>query len=344
MPHRTPNAPRPGPRSCRSAEKAKCWARFRRGTPVLLLAAVLAGCRGRDGPELRPDARLPLPANTPATGLHVQGEQLWLTAPGTVLPGDTAGRFAGRAATLAIDADPNVLGAGRDRVYVRAARQLLAVEPRSGRVAAARAGTGANRTVLDPLGRFLFVATPSGAVLGLDPETLETAWAWPRLGRRITAAALSPQGDRLYTALAAGETGGADLLARDAQTGRVMGEQPLPWPLHALESMGNGVLVGVGGDKGEANMLVALRPRRGAAEVVWRRSAANLGLEPPLRLRADPAGKRLAVFGSGKQRLRVLDAQTGRTLGTIRPAPAEAAFGGAGALYTLAEGEVRVYR
>jgi hypothetical protein len=104
------------------------------------------------------------------------------------------------------------------------------------------------------------------------------------------------------------------------------------------------LLVGIGGAEGERDVLVVLRPGRGAAELLWRRRAGSLGLDPPLRLRVDPTARRLAVFGAGEQGMRLLNARTGRTIGTVQPAPADAAFGGAGVLYTVAAGELRVYR
>lgn len=314
--------------------------------PVLLVLLLSAGaCRGRGGVDLRPDERLPLAGMDQAETLAVRGERVWIGAPGQVRAADPAGRFAWPPIATGSEALPVVVGNWGNLLFARAGKQLIVADASTGRVEAVRDGMGANHTVPDPLQRFLFVATPSGAVLGLNPRTLETAWAWPRLGRRTTAAAMSPEGDRFYMVVAAGNgNAGPVLLVRDAQTGRIMGSRALPFPLSRMETTRQGLLVGVGGEDGETDVLLVLRPAANGAEILWRRRAGSLAVEPPLRLYVDPTGRRLAVSGAGGEGMRVLNASTGRTIGTVHPAPRDAAFGNNGVLYALVAGELRVYR
>lgn len=317
-----------------------------RWTFLLALALGAAGCGWlEDGdPPARARIRLP-PESHGATALWVgTGARLWVATPRGLLGVDTAsGRVVARVSTAG-EGIPRVFGSADGRSYAATpGGRLLLLDAVTGAVRANREGAPGNRYALDPAGREVYAATRSGAILGLDPLSLQTRWSWPRLALRTTALAVSPEGDRVYHAVSDPAHGNEDrVLIRDAQTGRVLATQPLPAPLRSLVSGWDGTLFGVSGEEGDES-VVALRPGPDGLELRWRQTARSLELTGPVALRVAPEGARVAVFAPGSGGgVRVLDADTGEPVAAVEEGPFDADFGADGVLFLLYPGEIRI--
>jgi len=237
-----------------------------------------------------------------------------------------------------------VLGRGGERLYVRAGAELITLDA-DGEIRMRRDRLATAIVALDPFVRHVYTATETGAVIGLDPRLLRPRWAWPRLGRAATAMAVSPEGDRLYLALAPTAVGGeSQVLVRDVQNGRVLHESTLPGAVRDLRVAANGVVFAMVGT-GAGAEIHALRPGPEGLTAHWRRSADEWGLGAGAQLRVDHDGHRLAAFAAGPGGgLRMLDAESGDPIGDAMPAPIDAGFGANGTLFVLFAREIQVLR
>jgi hypothetical protein len=260
----------------------------------------------------------------------------WLGVPGGLLLRDPAGSW--REVRWEGEGVPRVLGWIGGSAYVRAGDVLQVLEAGRDSVAARREGFGSSPLLLDVRGRAVLQAAGSGAVLGHDPTTLEPVWAWAALGSPSGAVAASPQGDRVYHALADDEEG-ARILTRDLQTGRVLASMPIAAPVAVLATDSTGMLFALAREGRRAEVL-ALRPDGGELTVVWRRVLR--AAEEAARVRLAVGDGRVAVWGLGPRvGLRLLEGRDGSVLGRSRTDPLDAAFGEDGSLWTLYPGELR---
>jgi hypothetical protein len=267
---------------------------------------------------------------------------LWITVPGALLALDPAtGEVRLRAEPDAL-ATAVPLGADAEQIYVRAGSDLVRLNA-EGSVRARRPLASPGAVALDPLGRHVLVGTDVGAVIGLHPRQLRPSWAWPRLGAPATALAVSPEGDRVYLALApAGASDGARLLQRDAQTGRVLHETDLTGTVEDLRATAAGTVLAVLRDDSGYELL-ALRASDRGLVTIWRRPISAAAPRVAVRLRVDDRGRRVALLKTGGDAgLVILDAGDGSVLSESADAPLDAAFGAHGALYLLYPREIRV--
>jgi hypothetical protein len=316
---------------------------------VLLLALLAVACRApvAAGVEFEPARRIRLAAPDSAGTLAIDaGGRLWRGAPGWAEPIDAHSGVGGaRIETGGTDV-PHFLGTADGRVYLRAGDRLLTADTATGQIIAARREAGVVALATD--GRYVYLATATGAVFGLGPRSLLPRWAWPRLGAPALALASSPAGDRLFVALAdttRPRAPGTTLLSRDAQTGRTEGEVAIDGAVTELAAAPEGWIFAATWAE-DAGALIALRPAgSGTWEVAWRRRAAALGqADGPLLLRLSPLGDRLAV-SSRAGGVRLLDARSGEAVGHAETgsAPLDAARGADGALYILQPTEIVAY-
>jgi hypothetical protein len=302
---------------------------------VLALAAALGACvRGRDD-DLRTLRRIPLPDSLPdgATLAFDSLDRAWVGTPGRLTAYDSTGRVVARL-PIPGEGAPRVLWAAGARLVARQGDRLLLVDPGTAKVAAMRASNAP--VARDPRGRWIYSATRTGGVLGLDPASLKPKWGWPDAGSRATAIAVSPLGDRVYVALAG--DGDRDLepvvQVRDAFSGRLLSEFELDGPLAALAARHDGTLYAV------ADGAVArLRHGPGGLSREWRVSPGGDGRE----LRMAPVGGRVAVVEPGEG-ARVLHAGTGAVVGSSNTAPLDVAYDGKGRLWMLYPRQIRVLR
>ncbi len=317
----------------------------RRAAHALLLAAVaLSACRKEaDLPIAR---RVPLAAPAPAgatLAVDASGRS-WLGVPGRLLPLPLSpAERAGPPVAVEGEGVPRVEGSVGRRLLLRVGERLALAEAVDGAVAAARAAPGA--FAADPRGRWVYATRPRGGVLGLGPDSLRPAWGWAEAGPATTALAVSPLGDRVYHALAAGAERDAPsrLLVRDQQTGRVLSTVELAEPATALSAGRDGTLYLAWGEGGRT--VAAYRPTAEGAERVWATTLRWGSGAEGVELRPSPDGRRVAVLSRGEGGgLRLLDALTGSEVGRTKEAPLDAAWGGGGRLLLLYPGEVRVAR
>lgn len=306
---------------------------------LALLPALWTGCRGTlgGGEGLGPARVVRLAAEVAdASALHVGPDgRVWLGGPGWAAALDTSAGAVLRHRDLAGDAAVSVLGISGGRVYLRMPERLVAMDPELEEVSGERKAAPADPFAFDPRRRVVFQGSAGGAVEALGPAGLRARWAWPKLGPPVTALASSPEGDRLYVAMA-GDS--AVLLSRDVQTGRVVWRAELPAAATALDVGADGVIYALTEEDGDATAL-ALRPSAGGTQPVWRRS---LGLERA-RMRVAPGGGRLVVFSSGEEAgIRVLDTADGAVLRGAESGPLDAGWSAGGELYLLYPGELRV--
>jgi hypothetical protein len=304
----------------------------------LILSLLLGGCREAEPlPTLR---RTPLPAPATAGATLVVGADgvAWIGAPGTVTGVDPDGGVVVVLSTGG-DAIPRVATASGERLLARAGGELLLL-PRGGDGAVVRAAVERLREVIaDPLGRWVYAVVEGGGVVAADTGDLTPMWGWPELDGTLAAAVVSPLGDRLYVALRAGsEAGGRGVLAvREAPRGRVVSSSERDPAHRALAAAGETTLVGVAGA-----VVERFRPGLDGSQRVWSRSLP-LG-DGPVVLRADRAGRRVAVFEAAPDgRLFLLDGGDGAVLGETE-APLDADFDAEGRLFLLETDAVRVIR
>ncbi|MBA4155904.1 MAG: PQQ-binding-like beta-propeller repeat protein [Gemmatimonadetes bacterium] len=269
--------------------------------------------------------------------------RLWVGYPGELQALDTTGAVRVRTA-LDAGGPLRIVGNGSARLYVRAGDELLSVDEETGEVRMRRGEIGGAVVALDPRGRHLYLATEAGAVFGLHPRLLRPLWAWSRLGRRATAIDSSPEGDRLYLALAGeGDSPPGEILVRDVQTGRVLASVQLSGAVRELVVGPTGILFLVLVEDGGAS-LAALRPGPHGLTELWRHAPGNDAPPGTPQIRVSGTGGDLAAFVPGAAGLRVLDAHTGEVGLRTDDAPRDAAFGADGSLYLLFAEEIRVLR
>lgn len=301
----------------------------------LPLLVVLAACGAEEGRPLRVERAVPVADPAAATVAVGPGGHYWIGAPGVM----RVGAAEGPPAEIRVPGTtpPRVQGWINGTAYVRTGDTLSVVTVGADSAGFSRGGFGDAPVIADVRGRALLQGARSGAVLAHDPDSLAPVWAWPALGRRTTALAASPQGDRLHQAVASAG-GDATIVIRDLQTGRELSAVELPAPLERLVADANGTLYGVARDRRAT--IVALRPRQGDLELVWRRPLRIA--EEAAQVRLAVAGDRVAVWGLGPRiGLRLLSAKTGEILGRTRTDPLDVSFAPDGSLWALYPGELR---
>ncbi|MBW3571396.1 MAG: hypothetical protein KY467_09835 [Gemmatimonadetes bacterium] len=307
---------------------------------LLMAAALAAGCR--------PAETLPVAWRTPLPQAAAAGATLavdsagiaWIGAPGRLVGIDSAGRAV---ATVAVEGDavPRLLWrSGDGLVLAVGARRLARAQAAGGRADGGWSSAALRAAARDPRGRWVFTANRHGGVVGLDAGTLEPRWGWPETGGEAVGMAVSPLADRVYVSTDRADDAPAAVQVRDAASGRVLFAANQAEPLRGLAAGPDGTLYGH-----QENGLV-MRLRHGPRELrrIWAENPGVRGSGGEMEVRVDPAGRRVAVFGTGRgARLAVLDALTGRELGQT-DAPLDAAFDVGGRLYLLEPEELRVLR
>jgi hypothetical protein len=267
----------------------------------------------------------------------------WLGVPGALLEIDSTGATRHRIA-VAGDAVPSVIHAADGWLLLRAGGRVarLAHDGQGAVVFGEAERDEPVRLAARP--GYVLRATATGAVIGLDADSLRQRWSWGRLGRGTRALALSPLDDQAYQSLAAGGDDGApaQLLVRDLQTGRILARYEPDGVVQALETDDAGTLYALLDEDGRA-VVLALRVSAEGMEPRWRQAVGPW--LPEARLRVSARGHRAAVIYSGAERPGVLlDASTGARLARLDEGPVDAAFAADGALFMLRAGEVRVMR
>lgn len=229
---------------------------------------------------------------------------------------------------------PRVIGWREGRTYLRAGDTVFVHGNADTLIS--RGSFGTNPLVLDPRGRALLQGARSGAVLAHHPDTLAPEWGWAARATPSTALAISPEGDRVYQAVVEDEGDDARLLVRDLQTGRVLHVMTAVAPLEHLEVDRRGWVYGLEqGRRGRA--VVALQPRGGEVETVWRHELAGEPGRGPGRLAV--GRDRVAVWGVGEEEdLLLLTTEDGSVVGRSAPAPLDGAFDPDGSLWVLRPG------
>ena len=300
---------------------------------VFLLAALaVAGCRKQD--TLRTLDRVPLP------GAVSEAATLTLDSLGRAWVGDsarlTALDSAGRATVrvpVELRGAPRLLWLDSGRVFLRVPGAAGVVDDATGKPGAVRRSDAP--LARDPRRRWVYTATRTGSVLGLDPRSLAPRWGWPDAGSPVSALAVSPLGDRVYVALSGSDRNDVppSIEVRDALSGRLLSTWRTSGPARRLEVAPDGTLYGlVGGD------VVALRHGRAGLRPLWSRGFGGAD-----ELRVAPSGARIAVLARGKA-LRLLAAADGKVLQEGTQSPRDVAWDAAGRLWVLGAREIRIVR
>lgn len=302
-------------------------------------AVVAAGC-GRGDESLPVERAVRLRSAAFSTLAIDSAGRFWLGEPGALTVTDSSGASR-RVETGGVDA-PRLLGWIDGTAVAVVGDTMVAIGPDSGAVA--RYGSvGRSTLLLHVASRRLFQADSSGAVLTLEPSTLAPVGGWAARGLPSTALAASPEGDRIYHALGS-EDAAPRLLFRDMQTGRVLGTASFSAPVRALASAESGTLYGVVAEGGRGSVM-AMRPRLGELEVLWRTPLGGLRTSGESELRVEVGRGRVAVVSTGDENgLRMLEAEAGAVIGSAAPGVLDGAFGPGGELFLLYPGEVRVVR
>ena len=310
-----------------------------RSRPVacLLLALLPAvGCRKQD--TLRTLDRVPLPDAVSEAGT------LTLDSLGRAWVGDSARLTAFDTAGHATVRVPVELRGAPRLLWLDSGRVVLRVPDAAGVVDAAGKPGAVRRSgaplVRDPRRRWVYTATRTGSVLGLDPRSLAPRWGWPDAGSPVSALAVSPLGDRVYVAL-----GGSDrndvppsIEVRDAISGRLLSTYRTAGPARRLETAPDGTLYAlIGGD------VVALRHGRAGLKPMWSKGFGGIGHAEADELRVSPSGARIAVLARGKE-LRLMAAGDGKVLQEGKQSPRDVAWDAAGRLWVLGAREIRIVR
>ncbi|MFL5380931.1 MAG: hypothetical protein ACJ8GN_00260 [Longimicrobiaceae bacterium] len=306
-------------------------------SPALLLLVLLAaGCRKKD--TLRTLERVPLPAPaSPAATLAIDSlGRAWVGDSARLVALDTAGRVLARV-PVELKGAPRLLWLDSARVVVRVPGAAGVVDAAGKTVALRRSGAPLAR---DPRRRWVFTASSTGSVLGLDPRSLAPRWGWPDAGSPVSALAVSPWGDRVYVALSGSGRNDVppSVEVRDALSGRLLSVYRTSAPVRRLEAAPDGTLYALmGGD------VVALRHGRAGLKPLWSRGFGGIGQPEADELRVSPSGDRIAVVARGKG-LRLLAAGDGKVLEEGKQSPRDVAWDAAGRLWVLGEREIRIVR
>jgi len=316
---------------------------MRTHTALLTLFGMVSACGPPERNELLLVARYPLaPAAAAARTLTVDSAGITLGVPGVLLRMDSMGARVIERIPLPDTTAPRVLGTLERATLVWQGKHLVLARSDPDAVVREPVSAGTAVAALDPRRRFVLRGAASGAALGLDLDSLQARWSWPRLGRATTALAFAPEGDQVYLSLAASEAEEArpEILARDAQTGRELHRGELPWPARDMIAAPQGrlyVLVA----RGERGAVLGLAVGPDGVRERWRRALGRLGLPTAARLALSPEGNRLAIYAPGSDGgIAVLDARTGESVGQGSAGLLDAAFDARGALWLLREGEL----
>lgn len=309
------------------------WVRPAALLPLLLLAG---GCRKKD--TLRTLERVPLPLRaSPAATLAIDSlGRAWVGDSARLTALDSAGRPVARV-PVALRGAPRLLWLDSARLVVRTPGAAGVVDAAGKTAALRRSGAPLAR---DPRRRWVFTASSTGSVLGLDPRSLAPRWGWPDAGSPVSALAMSPLGDRVYVALSGSDHNDVppSVEVRDAFSGRLLSVYRTSAPVRRLEAAPDGTLYGLaGGD------VVALRPGRTGLRQLWSHGFGGIGRPEADELRVSPAGDRVAVLARGKE-LRLLSAADGKVLQEGKHSPRDVAWDAAGRLWVLGEREIRIVR
>jgi hypothetical protein len=312
------------------------WRHGRGALLLLFVSLSIAGCRKQD--TLRTLDRVPLPDSVSATATLVLDSlgRAWVGDSARLTAFDTAGRALARV-PVELRGAPRLLWLDSGRVVLRVPTAAGVVDS-AGKPGAVR--RSAAPLVRDPRRRWVYTATRTGSVLGLDPRTLAPRWGWPDAGSPVSALAVSPLGDRVYVALSGSDRNDVppSIEVRDALSGRLLSTWRTGGPARRLEVAPDGTLYGlIGGD------VVALRHGRAGLKPLWSRGFGGIGQLEADELRVAPSGARIAVLVRGKN-LRLLSAADGKVLEEGKQSPRDVAWDAAGRLWVLGAREIRIVR
>jgi hypothetical protein len=303
---------------------------------LLLLVLLAAGCRKKDTLATLERVRLPAPASPAATLAIDSLGRAWVGDSARLVALDSAGHVLARV-PVELKGAPRLLWLDSGRVVLRVPG-AAAILDAAGKTAALRR-SGAP-LVQDPRRRWVFTASSTGSVLGLDPRSLAPRWGWPDAGSPVSALAVSPWGDRVYVALSGSGHNDvpSSIEVRDALSGRLLSVYRTSAPARRLETAPDGTLYAlIGGD------VVALRHGRAGLRPLWRHGFGGIGQADADELRVSPSGERIAVLARGKA-LRLLAARDGKVLQEGKQSPRDVAWDAAGRLWVLGEREIRIVR
>ncbi|HEV7586622.1 MAG TPA: hypothetical protein VGO40_00735 [Longimicrobium sp.] len=304
---------------------------------LLLVLLFAAGCRKTD--TLRTLDRVPLPdtVSSAATLALDSLGRAWVGDSARLTALDTAGHAVARV-PVGLKGAPRVLWLDSGRIFLRVPGAAGVVDGATGKPGAVRRSDAP--LVRDPRRRWVYTASRTGSVLGLDPRSLAPQWGWPDAGSAVSALAVSPLGDRVYVALAGSGRNDVppSIEVRDALSGRLLSVYRTDAPARRLEVAPDGTLYGlVGGD------VVALRHGRAGLKPLWSRGFGGIGHAQADELRVSPSGARIAVLARGKD-LRLLAAADGKVLQESKQSPRDVAWDAAGRLWVLGAREIRIVR
>ena len=304
---------------------------------AVALAAVAAGCEKKE--TLKILDRVPLAAAVPENATITVDSlgRAWIGAEGGLVAVDTAGRGVARIA-VSLPGTPRLLWMDSTRAVVRTGQASAVVDAATGQPAGVRRSEAP--LARDPRGRWIYTATRTGSVLGLDARRFVPRWGWPDAGSPVSALAVSPYGDRVYVALTGSRRHDVphSIEIRDAQSGRVLSTWTATDEVRALEVAPDGTLFALIGSD-----VLALRHGRDGLSPLWSAQFGGIGRTDADVLRVSPAGDRVAVLARGAE-LRVLAAADGKVLEESKQSPRDASWDAAGRLWVLGPREIRIVR
>jgi hypothetical protein len=312
-----------------------------RGVASLLIVLVVGGCRRPDPDTLRVADRVPLPTSF-ASVLVLPDGSIWLGRPGELVRTDSVGSSRSQV-VVPETAIPYAVAHLRDRAYFRAGPSIIVLDATGDSLLLLRGEMPGDPVAVDPRDRFVFRTGAAGAVMAHGTESLDPVWGWGAIGAAATALTVSPEGDRVYLAVAEEEGEGAELLVRDLQTGRILRRLELPGPAQILLAGPANTLYAASWreDDGGGDVL-RLDWEGGSPQISWRRSFDDFGPAAPARLRLSNAGDRLAVLTTrNEDGLHVLDVETGRTVDRLRGVALDVAFDAGDRIVLLTGSELR---
>ena len=305
---------------------------------ILLYSASLTAC-GEEGNTPDIARRISLSDST-ASSLHALGPELWLAGPTRIVHLDSAGQ---QVAHLDFPGTPEagaeILGDAAGMLFFRVGPALGALAP--GRDSL-RVGAPIGKTdalTLDPLGRFAYQSGGHGAITAHEAETLRPVWGWPALGGLSEGIALSPEGDRLYQAVAP-KDGQRLLLVRDLQTGRILRQIEVEGEVRRMAMATDGGIYVVESHRGDAD-VVRYTWAGGTLAEQWRTVLSGIEPASNTQLHTAPSGQLLAVLTpENEEGLHILDAETGVMLGQVAGPARDVAFRSTGEILLLVPGEI----
>ncbi|CAN5740826.1 hypothetical protein BH23GEM6_BH23GEM6_07370 [soil metagenome] len=306
------------------------------GLVAVCFLILAVGCRPA-APELDVVERFSV--STSSVTLHVAGDgRLWLGEPGRLMI--LNGSAAPVETSVPVGSAPQVVGEAAGKILARAEdRHLFLFDSSTGALIATTELTG--QPFMEPRGRWAFIAGPSGEMLVHETDSLTLISAWGAIGVESTAISGSPEGDRIYQAVAS--DAGVIILTRDLQTGRILRSSAMAAPITSLAADRSGNLLAVLGEQGNTAIL-SLRPWGAEMQLRWRERVAIESVGTRIRISSD--GNRVAILPPDDEKfgLRVLDAETGGVIGSMAEKPLDAQFDTQGRLLLLYPGEIRILR